>query len=137
MKTVAWGLWVFACVTAGLSVLTAAWVAHQPGLSDAALRSLQWAVQMQQVHALALLWLSWWALREGHHTWRLMASTFMALGIVFFSINIEAQQLLSITLFKAWTPWGGVSLVLGWLVLAAMPLANIQRTKLTRTEPHD
>jgi hypothetical protein len=34
-------LFVFASVTAALSVLTAAYVAHQPGLEEAALRSLQ------------------------------------------------------------------------------------------------
>jgi hypothetical protein len=55
MKIASRVLFVVACVIAASSVLLAAYVAHQgEALSPASLKSLQSALQLQQIHALAL-----------------------------------------------------------------------------------
>ena len=55
MKIASKTLFVFACVTGAMSVLTAAYVAHQHSLPEDAVRSLQSTFQLQQIHALGLL----------------------------------------------------------------------------------
>jgi len=118
MKIASVGVFVFACVTGALSVLTAALVAHQTGLDEAAARSLQSALQMQQFHALALLVTAWMA-RESGFNWScgLAAAGFVA-GIFCFSFNIELRHLAGVELFRPLTPYGGMAFVLGWLALA-------------------
>ena len=55
MKIASRVLFVVACVISAASVLLADYVAHQgEALSPSALKSLQSALQMQQIHALAL-----------------------------------------------------------------------------------
>ena len=110
-------LFVFACVTAALSVLTAAYVAHQPGLEEAALRSLQSALQLQQFHALALL-LTVWAAPEHVSRSRLLAAAAFVTGLLCFSFNIELRHLAGVEWFRPLTPYGGMAFVLGWLALA-------------------
>ena len=51
MKIASKTLFVFACVTGAMPVLTAAYVAHQHALPEDAVRSLQSSVQLQQIHA--------------------------------------------------------------------------------------
>ena len=118
MKIASVGVFVFACVTGALSVLTAAYVAHQPGLEEAAVRSLQSALQLQQFHALALL-LTAWMTRESGFNWSLgLAAAGFVAGIFCFSFNIEIRHLLGVELFRPLTPYGGMAFVLGWLALA-------------------
>ena len=117
MKIAILGLFVFACVTAALSVLTAAYVAHQPGLDEAALRSLQSAVQMQQFHALALLLTAWMTRHSGLSLSSGLAAACFVAGITAFSFNIEIRQLAGVELFRPLTPYGGMAFVLGWLAL--------------------
>ena len=52
-------LLMLACLGGALSVLSAAYVAHLPGLGEATLRSLHSAMQMLQIHSLALLVVAW------------------------------------------------------------------------------
>lgn len=110
-------LFVFACVTAAISVLTAAYVAHQPSLEESALRSLQSALQLQQFHALALL-LTVWVVPENLSRSRLLAAAGFVTGLLCFSFNIELRHLAGVELFRSLTPYGGMAFVLGWLVLA-------------------
>ena len=112
-------LFVFTCVTAALSVLTAAYVAHQPGVDAQALRSLQSALQMQQFHALALLWLTWPRATFVFSRLHALAAVLWVLGVVCFSFNIELNHLVGVQGLRVVTPWGGMAFVLGWLVLAA------------------
>lgn len=118
MKIAILVLCVFACVTGALSVLTAAYVAHQPGLDEAVTRSLESALQMQQFHALALLLTAWTGERQGMGLSRAVAAAGFVAGIVCFSFNIEIRLLLGVELFRPLTPYGGMAYVLGWLALA-------------------
>ena len=118
MKIASMGVFVFACVTGALSVFTAAYVAHQPGLEEAALRSLQSALQMQQFHALALLLTAWMALQIGWNLGRGLAAAGFVAGIFCFSFNIEIRHLAGVELLRPLTPYGGMAFVLGWLALA-------------------
>jgi uncharacterized membrane protein YgdD (TMEM256/DUF423 family) len=110
-------LFVFACVTGALSVLTAAYVAHQPGLDEAAVRSLQSALQMQQFHALALLITLWMSKHNGFGWSQGVAAAGFAAGILCFSFNIELRYLAGVELFRPLTPYGGMAFVLAWLAL--------------------
>ncbi len=118
MKIASLGLFVFACVTGAFSVLTAAYVAHQPGLDEAALRALQSALQLQQFHALALLLTAWMLLHNGFNAGRGLAAAGFVAGIFCFSFNIELRHLAGVELFRPLTPYGGMAFVLGWLALA-------------------
>ena len=111
-------LFVFACVTAALSVLTAAFVAHQNGLEAAAQRALQSALQMQQFHALAVLLLAWPAWPQALSKSRALAAALFVAGMLCFSFNIELHHLAGIDALRPLTPWGGMAFVLGWVVLA-------------------
>jgi len=118
MKIASRVLFVFACVTGAMSVLTAAYVAHQPGLDEAATRSLQSALQMQQFHALALLVTAWMARHSGFSPSLGVAAAGFVAGIFCFSFNIELRHLAGMELFRPLTPYGGMAFVLGWLGLA-------------------
>ena len=118
MKIASKIVFVFACVTGALSVLTAAYVAHQTGLEEAAVRSLQSALQLQQFHTLALLLTGWMARQSGWNWGRGLAAAGFVLGLVLFSFNIELRHLAGVELFRPLTPYGGMAFVLGWLGLA-------------------
>jgi len=118
MKIASRYLFVFACVTGAMSVLTAAYVAHQSVLEEAVLRSLQSALQLQQFHALALLLTAWMA-RESRFNWSLgVAAAGFVAGIFCFSFNIELRHLAGVELFRPITPYGGMAFVAAWLALA-------------------
>ena len=109
---------VFACFTAGASVLIAAYSAHVPGLEDSSVRSVNSAIQMMQFHALALLVVSWMN-QATKAQWLLIASIlFFVLGIALFSFNIVLHQLASVSTFRPLIPFGGMAFVLGWVALA-------------------
>lgn len=110
-------LLVLACMGGALSVLSAAYVAHLPGLSEAALRSLHSAMQMLQFHALALLVVAWMGQDERFRWPLFLSALFFLAGILMFSINILLSQLFGMGLFKPLTPFGGMAFVLGWLAL--------------------
>ena len=110
-------LFVLACLGGALSVLSAAYVAHLPGLSEAALRSLHSAMQMLQFHALALLVVAWMGQDERFRWPLFLSALFFLAGILMFSVNILLSQLFGMGLFKPFTPFGGMAFVLGWLAL--------------------
>ena len=110
-------LLVLACLGGALSVLSAAYVAHLPGLSEAALRSLHSAMQMLQFHALALLVVAWMGQDERFRWPLFLSALFFLAGILMFSVNILLSQLFGMGLFKPLTPFGGMAFVLGWLAL--------------------
>jgi len=110
-------LLVLACMGGALSVLSAAYVAHLPGLSEAALRSLHSAMQMLQFHALALLVVAWMGQDERFRWPLFLSALFFLAGLLMFSVNILLSQLFGMGLFKPLTPFGGMAFVLGWLAL--------------------
>ena len=120
MKIASRVLFVFACVISAASVLLAAYVAHQDeALSPSALKSLQSALQMQQIHALALALVCAVAMLHTASKTLLLSALLFTAGLLMFSLNICLIHLASITVFRAVTPYGGMAYVAGWLALAA------------------
>ncbi|MEY3468328.1 MAG: hypothetical protein RL203_422 [Pseudomonadota bacterium] len=117
---------VFACFTAGASVLIAAYSAHVPGLEESSVRSVNSAIQMMQFHALALLVVSWMN-QAAKAKWLLIASIlFFVLGIALFSFNIVLHQLASVSTFRPLIPFGGMAFVLGWVTLGISAVPSRQ-----------
>jgi len=117
MKIASKVVFVFACVTGALSVLTAAYVAHQHALPEEAVRSLQSSVQMQQIHALGLLVVAWMAMQTRLTPGLAVAAGAWVLGIVLFSFNIQLRYLAGLDMLRQEVPYGGMAYVLGWLSL--------------------
>ena len=118
MKIASKIVFVFACVTGALSVLTAAYVAHQHALTEDAVRSLQSSVQMQQIHALGLVVVAWMAMQSRWTAGLAVAAFAWVLGLVLFSFNIQLRHLADLDMLKQAVPYGGMAYVLGWLALA-------------------
>jgi uncharacterized membrane protein YgdD (TMEM256/DUF423 family) len=120
MKIASRILFVVACVIAAASVLLAAYVAHMgEGLSPSALKSVHSALQMQQIHALALAGVCAVAMLHAASKTLLLSAALFLLGLLMFSLNICLIQLVGITVFRALTPYGGMAFVAAWLTLAA------------------
>ena len=120
MKIASRVLFVVACVISAASVLLAAYVAHQgEALSPSSLKSLQSALQMQQIHAFALALVCAVAMLHTASKTLLLSALLFTAGLLMFSLNICLIHLASITLFRAVTPYGGMAFVAGWLALAA------------------
>ena len=117
MKIASKVVFVFACVTGALSVLTAAYVAHQHALPEEAVRSLQSSVQLQQIHALGLLVVAWMAMQTRLTPGLAVAAIAWVLGIVLFSFNIQLRHLADLDMLRQAVPYGGMAYVLGWLAL--------------------
>ena len=120
MKIASRVLFVVACVISAASVLLAAYVAHQgEALSPSSLKSLQSALQMQQIHALALALVCAVAMLHTASKTLLLSALLFTAGLLMFSLNICLIHLADITVFRALTPYGGMAFVAGWLALAA------------------
>ena len=120
MKIASRVLFVVACVISAASVLLAAYVAHQgEALSPSSLKSLQSALQIQQIHALALALVCAVAMLHTASKTLLLSALLFTAGLLMFSLNICLIHLASITVFRAVTPYGGMAYVAGWLALAA------------------
>ena len=120
MKIASRVLFVVACVISAASVLLAAYVAHMgEALSPSALKSLQSALQMQQIHALAMAGVCALALLHTVSKALLLSAALFAAGLLMFSLNICLIHLADVTVFRALTPYGGMAFVAGWLALAA------------------
>jgi uncharacterized membrane protein YgdD (TMEM256/DUF423 family) len=111
-------LFAVACVMAAASVLLAAYVAHLGAdLPAPALRSVQSALQLQQFHSLALLLVAWMGMGPRSHPLHMGSGVMILLGLLMFSVNIELIHLAGVDMFRAFTPYGGLAFVAGWLLL--------------------
>ena len=120
MKIASRILLVVACVIAAASVLLAAYVAHMgEALSPSSLKSLQSALQMQQIHALALAGVCALALLHIPSKTLLLCAALFTAGLLMFSLNICLIHLAGITVFRVLTPYGGMAFVAAWLTLTA------------------
>ena len=118
MKFASRVLFVVACVIGAASVLLAAYVAHQgDALSPASLKSLQSALLLQHIHALALAGVCAVGMLHMACKTLLLSALLFTAGLLMFSLNICLIHLADITLFKAFTPYGGMAFVAGWLCL--------------------
>jgi len=76
------------------------------------------AVRYHLIHTLALLALA--SLAVGTPTCRHWVSRLFLLGLVLFSGSLYALVLTNTPVLGAITPWGGLSWIVGWLLLAWM-----------------
>jgi len=103
---------------AGLSVIFSAAFAHLPQFSTGLPSVVQTALAQQQFHALGLLVVSL-AIKQGRPSrWLLASGWLMLAGMLLFSMNIYARQLLGWDALRAWVPWGGGAWIAAWLALA-------------------
>lgn len=116
--------WIPLAALLGLtSVGIAAYASHGLGfITDATVReatrtTLQIAVQQQMFHALALLGVGVLALKAQGNRWICTAGGLFVLGVLLFSGLIYLRTFTGIETFRALVPWGGTSLMLGWLAL--------------------
>lgn len=104
-----------------LSVMLGAFGAHalENRLTEAALETYHTGVQYQMYHALALLVLALIAASGRVKRARIrLAGIFFIAGIVLFSGSLYVISLTGLTKFGIVAPFGGVSFVLGWLMIA-------------------
>ena len=106
-------------VSGFLAVAAGAFGAHalRGSMSPELMSVYQTAVLYHLAHTLALLGAAW--LTKEHPGWAAQAAgwAFLA-GIVLFSGSLYALALSGVRALGAITPLGGVSLLLGWVMLA-------------------
>lgn len=102
-----------------LGVATGAFGAHglRAHVGPELLAVWQTAVLYQLVHALGLLGLAALTHRL-HHKLASSSALFLLAGIVIFSGSLYALVLSGVRMLGAITPIGGVSFMVGWLLLA-------------------
>jgi uncharacterized membrane protein YgdD (TMEM256/DUF423 family) len=123
MKIASRILFVIACLMAASSVLLAAYVAHMgEGLSPSAVKSLQSALQMLQIHVLAMLGVCAVAMLHKASKVLLLSAALFLSGLLMFSLNICLIHISDITSFRALTPYGGMAFMAAWLSLAVWAL---------------
>ena len=124
-------LLVFVGISGCFSVLFGAWLAHGgQSLSIEVQLRLAKALQYQFFHTLALLLTLVWTLCRPTK-WLVSAAISFVVGILFFSGSLYVKTFFDIAIIGKLAPFGGISLALGWLLLAlAGKTAKIGTTKL-------
>lgn len=107
------------CALAGLGVIAGAFGAHalRDHLSPERLVTYETAVRYQMYHAFALIATAW-AVNRWPASAAVTAGWFFVAGIVIFSGTVYALAFGSPRWLGAVTPIGGLSLIIGWVVLA-------------------
>ena len=99
------------CGAVGSHVLTS--------LDERALHSFETAVQFQFFHGLALIALALVGLRGIGGRWLWIAAWLIAAGMLLFSGSIYAKTFGAPPGIVSVAPYGGVAIMVGWLVFAA------------------
>lgn len=120
-------------------VAMAAYTSHglsfiaDPAVREATRASMQQAVQQQLLHAPVLLALGVWAHLGGIggmgglcNRWLHVAGALIALGVLLFSGLIYLRALTGMETLRPLVPWGGTSLMLGWLAIGVAALRSRQ-----------
>lgn len=76
---------------------------------------VQTALTQQQFHSLGLLLVGLAVARSGASRCLLVAGGLMLVGLVLFSFNLYARNVLGFDTFRAAVPWGGGAWILAWL----------------------
>jgi uncharacterized membrane protein YgdD (TMEM256/DUF423 family) len=107
------------CFLAGLAVIAGAFGAHalRDQLSPERLVTFELAVRYQMYHAFALIATAW-AVNRWPASHAATAGWLFVAGIVIFSGTVYALAFGSPRWFGAITPIGGLSLIIGWMLLA-------------------
>lgn len=106
-------------ILAGIAVATGAFGAHglKQHVSPEMLEAFTTGSRYQMYHALALLAVAW-AYRQWAHPLVRLSGWLFIIGIVLFSGSLYLLALLNISWLGFITPFGGLSFLLGWLLLA-------------------
>jgi len=88
-------------------------------LDERALHSFETAVQFQFFHGLALIALALVGLRGIGGRWLWIAAWLIAAGMLLFSGSIYAKTFGAPPGIVSVAPYGGVAIMVGWLVFAA------------------
>lgn len=115
------------CTGVGLAAYTSHGLGFiaDPVAREAARATLQQAVQQQLLHAVVLLALGVWA-RQGGSRWLHLAALLLTLGVLLFSGLIYLRIFTGLEALRPLVPWGGTSLMLGWLAIGAAALDGRQ-----------
>ncbi len=118
---------IFGCVFSFLGVAFGAFGAHalREKLSPDMLQVFEVGVRYQMYHAFALFVVAW-----ALHTWNIPGAAasgwWFVAGIILFSGSLYALALSDIRWLGAVTPFGGLSFLAGWLLLAWSIWKNVQ-----------
>lgn len=117
--------WTIGSISALLGVAAGAFGAHalKARIDPDMLLVYETAVRYQLIHAIALLAVGLAAVLRPARRWSIPIGLFAA-GTVLFSGSLYALALTGIRWFGAVTPLGGVSFLLGWLVLTGFALRD-------------
>ncbi|MEO8464657.1 MAG: DUF423 domain-containing protein [Gammaproteobacteria bacterium] len=88
-------------------------------LDERSLHSFETAVQFQFLHGLALIALVLAGLRGIGGRWLMAAAWLIAVGMLLFSGSIYAKTFGAPPGIVSVAPYGGVAIMLGWLIFAA------------------
>ena len=110
---------VLGAVLAFLAVGAGAFGAHvlRSRLTEALLAAFETGARYQLIHAVALIGVAWTLDRTRQPAVE-RAGWLLVAGTVLFSGSLYALALTGVTRFGLVTPFGGLSLLAGWLVLA-------------------
>lgn len=118
MSTALRFFWLFACLSAALSIGLSAMAAHGTPLSAQDAQALAWALDLQRLHALGLLLAVLMARQAGAQRWTLGAGALFVAGSLLFSLNIALRLLFGLDAFRPLVPYGGMAFMAGWVALA-------------------
>jgi uncharacterized membrane protein YgdD (TMEM256/DUF423 family) len=107
-------------LNAFLSVALGAFGAHalKSKLSPEMLNVYQTGVQYHMIHSIGLILIALLADKLGNSSMVNVSGWALFIGIVLFSGSLYALSLSGIKVLGAITPLGGVSFLLGWILLA-------------------
>jgi len=110
-------LLIFIAISGCFSVLFGAWLAHADNAMTAvALTRVKVAHQYQFLHTLALFMVVIWYRYEPNKVLLFSAICFL-MGILLFSGSLYIKSILTFSFFSSVTPFGGIALASGWLLL--------------------
>ena len=100
------------------SVVFSAAFAHLPVFAGGVPSMVQTALNQQQFHSLGLMLVGLAVLALGTSRWLLAAGGLMLVGLLLFSFNLYARNVLGFDALRALVPWGGGAWIVAWLCLA-------------------
>ena len=120
----AWIWWVFTSgISGAMAISFDAYLSHalKPRLSLVQLEKLELGVKYQIIHTLALIAVAFTATQFDNHALHAAGFCFL-IGLFCFSGGLYAVNLGGLIQFSRIIPFGGVALILGWLLLSVSVL---------------
>lgn len=112
-------------LTAGLAVILGAFGAHtlETRVTAERLAVFETGVRYQMYHAIALLFLAWAA--QQWPTWQITVAGYLFIaGMIIFSGSLYLLVITDTPWLGAITPIGGLSFIVGWILLFWAALAG-------------